>query len=178
MALKKICKKTIRSKGVEEKIQREIKILKNLNDHVNVIRLIEEFEDMDYYYLAFQYLPKGDLVTYFRNNELFEEDKLRQFFYQILEGLRHIHLKGVIHRDIKPENILLDSNLSPKIADFGISTIFRKKQPVYDTGGTPIYLAPEVIQAKGEVCFNTDVWSCGILLFPVSYTHLTLPTKA
>ena len=87
---------------------------------------------------------------------------------RILEGLRHIHLKGVIHRDIKPENILLDSNLSPKIADFGISTIFRKKQPIYDTGGTPIYLAPEVIKAKGEVCFNTDVWSCGILLYLLS----------
>ena len=73
-----------------------------------------------------------------------------------------------IRDSIKPENILLDSNLCPKIADFGISTIFRKKQPVYDTGGTPIYLAPEVIQAKGEVCFNTDVWSCGILLFLLS----------
>jgi serine/threonine protein kinase len=165
VALKKICKNTIRLKGVEEKIQREIKILKNLNDHPNVVRLIEEFEDSEYYYLVFEYLPEGDLVTYFRRNNLFCENELKRFFYKILEGLNHIHLKGVIHRDIKPENILLDSTLSPKIADFGISTIFRKKQSIRDTGGTPIYLAPEVIRAEGDVCFNTDVWSCGILLY-------------
>lgn len=165
VALKKICKNTIRVKGVEEKIQREIKILKNLNDHPNVVRLIEEFEDADFYYLVFEYLPEGDLVTFFRKNDLFCEKKLKKFFYQILEGLQHIHLKGVIHRDIKPENILLDSRLSPKIADFGISTIFRKKNPICDTGGTPIYLAPEVIQAEGKVGFNTDVWSCGVLLY-------------
>ena len=165
VALKKICKKTIRMKGVEEKIQREIKILKNLNDHPNVVRLIEEFEDDDFYNLVFEYLPEGDLVSFFRKNDLFCEKKLKKFFYQILEGLRHIHLKGVIHRDIKPENILLNSIISPKIADFGISTIYRKKHPITDTGGTPIYLAPEVIQNKGEICFNTDVWSCGILLY-------------
>ena len=165
VALKKICKATIRLKGVEEKIQREIKILKNLNDHPNIVRLIEEFEDSDFYYLVFEYLPEGDLVTYFRRNNLFCELELKKFFYQILQGLNHIHLKGVIHRDIKPENILLDSKLSPKIADFGISTIFRKKQLITDTGGTPIYLAPEVIKAEGDVCFNTDIWSCGVLLY-------------
>lgn len=165
VALKKICKKTIRVKGVEEKIQREIKILKNLNDHPNVVRLIEEFEDDDFYYLAFEFLQKGDLVSFFKTNDLFKGEQLKKFFYQILEGLRHVHLKGVIHRDIKPENILFDSELSPKIADFGISTIFRKKYPILDTGGTPIYLAPEVIENKGRICFNTDIWSCGILFY-------------
>jgi serine/threonine protein kinase len=165
VALKKICKKTIRLKGVEEKIQREIKILKNLNDHPNIVRLIEEFEDEEFYYLVFEFLEKGDLVSFFKTNDLFKGEQLKEFFYKILEGLKHIHMKGVIHRDIKPENILFDSRLRPKIADFGISTIYRKKHPIKDTGGTPIYLAPEVIENKGEICFNTDIWSCGILFF-------------
>jgi serine/threonine protein kinase len=50
----------------------------------------------------------------------------------------------------------MDKHYNPKICDFGISNLVGKEK-IYDTGGTPAYLAPEVIQAEGDVCYKTDV---------------------
>lgn len=47
--------------------------------------------------------------------------------YQLLRGIHHTHISGVIHRDIKPENLLVNSKLNLKIADFGSSAIKYKK---------------------------------------------------
>lgn len=169
VALKEISKKMIRKNKVEERVEervrKEIRILKEMETHQNVVSLYEVFEDEEKFYLVFEYLPSGDLVNYFKEHALLAEDQLKGFFKEILLGLESIHSKGVIHRDIKPENILLDKDMRPRIADFGISSIFNHLKPIKDTGGTPIYLAPEVIQAEGKVGFKTDVWSSGILLF-------------
>ena len=169
VALKEISKLMIRKNKVEERVEervrKEIRILKEMEAHQNVVSLYEVFEDEEKFYLVFEYLQSGDLVNYFKEHALLAEDQLKGFFKEILLGLESIHSKGVIHRDIKPENILLDADLRPRIADFGISSIFSHLRPIKDTGGTPIYLAPEVIQAEGKVGFKTDVWSSGILLF-------------
>ncbi len=67
------------------------------------------------------------------------------------------------------DNILLDKNLNPKIIDFGISSIYSRNEKIYDTAGTPVYLAPEVIKAEGLVCEKSDVWSLGVLLYLLNY---------
>ena len=67
------------------------------------------------------------------------------------------------------DNILLDKNFDPMLNDFGISSIFDPNAPIMDTGGTPAYLAPEVILAKGDVCFKSDVWGLGVLLYVLAF---------
>lgn len=49
------------------------------------------------------------------------------FFKKIVEGVQHLHKKGILHRDLKLDNILLDKYLNPKIIDFGISSIIKPK---------------------------------------------------
>ena len=137
VALKVISKKSLKKKNAEQRIQKEISILKKIPPHPNIIRLFEIFQDSDYYYLVFEYAPLGDLVSYFFKEDLFPEEKLRDFYKKFLCGLGHIHNAGIIHRDIKPDNILMDANYSPKIADFGISNIYDKDEVIEDTGGTP-----------------------------------------
>jgi len=98
------------------------------------------------------------------------------FFRKIVKGVGYLHSKNILHRDIKLDNILLDKNLNPKIIDFGISSIYSKYKKIYDTAGTPVYLAPEVITAKGEISMKSDVWSLGVLLYLLTYG--VVPFKA
>jgi serine/threonine protein kinase len=177
IALKIISKSIVRQKKVEDKIQREIKILKTMSGHPNVVKLYEVFEDQENYYMVFEYLQHGDIACQIQNEYFEYEENLKKFYLKILKGLNYIHDRSVVHRDIKPDNILLDEHMEPKIADFGISSIYNSLKPIKDTGGTPIYLAPEVIRSKGEVCLSTDVWSTGIMFFMIAYGEIPFESE-
>lgn len=176
VALKKIPKTSIKSKDSQRKIDREVLILKRLNSLEGISKLLEVFEDEESVYLVFELLPNGDLVSYFKTHPLFEEQELKPFFRVIVETIRSMHTLGILHRDIKLDNILLDNNLTPKVCDFGISSIMEPGRRIYDTGGTPAYLAPEVILAAGDVGPKSDVWSLGVLLFLL--TNGVVPFRA
>ena len=62
--------------------------------------------------------------------------------------------------------------MNPKICDFGISSEYDSSKPILDTGGTPAYLAPEVIKAKGDVCPKSDIWSLGVLLYLLGFGYV------
>ena len=176
VALKVIPKTSIKSKNSMKKIKKEVKILKMINNNQNVIKLFEVFDDDTYVYMVFEFVEKGDLVHYFKKNPLFEEKELKQFFAKIIKGIKYLHKNNILHRDLKLDNILLDKQMSPKICDFGISSIYVPNKKIFDTGGTPAYLAPEVIKAQGEVGPKSDVWSLGVLLFLLSFGYV--PFKA
>lgn len=171
-----IDKKTLTNKDSRKKVEKEVEVLKRVDGSPFVISLFEVFEDDAFVYLVFEHIGKGDLVNYFKKRPLFEEEELAPFFQKIVLGVENLHSKGVIHRDIKLDNILLDEQLNPKLIDFGISSFYNPKEPIYDTGGTPAYLAPEVIKAEGNVCPKSDVWSLGVLLYLLTYG--VVPFKA
>lgn len=59
--------------------------------------------------------------------------------------------------------------MNPKLCDFGISSECIPNKKIFDTGGTPAYLAPEVIKAEGKICLKSDIWSLGVLLYLLGY---------
>ena len=67
--------------------------------------------------------------------------------------------------------------MNPKLIDFGISSFYDPEVLIYDTGGTPAYLAPEVIKAEGKISPKSDVWSLGVLLFLLTYGVVPLYNK-
>ena len=83
---------------------------------------------------------------------------------QVLEGLQHLHTRGIIHRDIKPENILVCHD-SVKLADFGWAVHTERRRDTLC--GTLDYLPPEMVQGNTHD-FKADVWGVGILAYELS----------
>jgi len=113
--------------------------------------------------LCLEYLPKGD------RGHLSDECSGLDWStrYKIIEGicygLHYLHeewqVTPIIHMDLKPANIMLDGNMVPKIADFGLSRLFGEEQTRTCTrscNGTPGYMAPEYID-KGIITKKLDI---------------------
>ncbi|CAD8069403.1 unnamed protein product [Paramecium sonneborni] len=165
-AIKMIEKKTV--KGREAMLANEIYVLQRL-DHPNIIKFHEVYQSELFFYICMDKCGGGELMESIpKNQKSYTECQVRDIMVKIISAIAYIHDQGIIHRDIKPENILFtdcDINSEPKLIDFGLSVKYdsfsynKLKAGV----GTPIYLAPEVIDGTyDEKC---DVWSLGILLY-------------
>ncbi|KAA6399336.1 MAG: putative SNF1A/AMP-activated protein kinase [Streblomastix strix] len=92
---------------------------------------------------------------------------------QLLEGLRIIHSAKLIHRDIKSENIMLHAqqgNVKAKIADFGLAKINQENQLKITSCGTPLNMAPELVNHSFYSDNKVDIWSLGVVFFQL-LTH-------
>ncbi len=134
--------------------------------HENIVKVYDvSFGDM-IQYIVMEYIDGITLKEYIERNANIEHNKSLKFIKQILEALSHAHSKGIIHRDIKPQNIMILSDDTIKVADFGIAR-FSSAETRTMTGnamGSVHYIAPE--QAKGSVTdSSTDIYSVGVILY-------------
>ncbi|EFJ16445.1 hypothetical protein SELMODRAFT_234034 [Selaginella moellendorffii] len=164
VAIKILNRRKIRAMDMEEKVRREIKILR-LFMHPHIIRLYEVVETSTDIFVVMEFVKSGELFDYIVENGRLQEDEARCFFQQIISGVEYCHRNMVVHRDLKPENLLLGSKCSVKIADFGLSNIMRDGHFLKTSCGSPNYAAPEVISGKLYAGPEVDVWSCGVILY-------------
>ncbi|CAA0828395.1 SNF1-related protein kinase catalytic subunit alpha KIN10 [Striga hermonthica] len=164
VAVKILNRKKIKNMDMEEKVRREIKILR-LFMHPHIIRLYEVVETHSDIYVVMEYVKSGELFDYIVEKGRLHEEEARVFFQQIISGVEYCHRNMVVHRDLKPENLLLDSKHNVKIADFGLSNIMRDGHFLKTSCGSPNYAAPEVISGKLYAGPEVDVWSCGVILY-------------
>ncbi|KAK6128843.1 hypothetical protein DH2020_037409 [Rehmannia glutinosa] len=164
VAVKILNRKKIKNMDMEEKVRREIKILR-LFMHPHIIRLYEVVETHSDIYVVMEYVKSGELFDYIVEKGRLHEEEARIFFQQIISGVEYCHRNMVVHRDLKPENLLLDSKCNVKIADFGLSNIMRDGHFLKTSCGSPNYAAPEVISGKLYAGPEVDVWSCGVILY-------------
>lgn len=164
VAIKILNRKKIKAIDMEEKVRREIKILR-LFMHPHIIRLYEVLETPHDIYVVMEYVKSGELFDYIVEKGRLGENEARHFFQQIVSGVEYCHRNMVVHRDLKPENLLLDSKSNVKIADFGLSNVMRDGHFLKTSCGSPNYAAPEVISGKLYSGPEVDVWSCGVILY-------------
>lgn len=156
---------------MEEKVKREIKILKACM-HPHIMRLYEVVETETEVYVFIEYSSNGELFDYILEHGRVSEAATRQIFQQLISGIDYCHQNGIVHRDLKPENILLDAGHNIQIADFGLSNTMKDGWFLRTSCGSPNYAAPEVISGKLYAGPEVDVWSCGVILFAMLVGNL------
>ncbi|VAH70810.1 unnamed protein product [Triticum turgidum subsp. durum] len=144
--------------------------------HVNVVRLVGFCSEEMRRALVYEYMPHGSLEKYiFSPEKSFSWDKLNQIALGIARGIDYLH-RGcdmqILHFDIKPHNILLDSDFTPKIADFRLAKLYPRDNsflPVSAARGTVGYIAPEMVSRSfGAISSKSDVYSFGMLLLEMA----------
>ncbi|KAG9346120.1 hypothetical protein JZ751_007938 [Albula glossodonta] len=92
-----------------------------------------------------------------------DHERLSYLLYQMLCGIKHLHAAGIIHRDLKPSNIVVKSDCTLKILDFGLARTAATGLLMTPYVVTRYYRAPEVILGMGYQA-NVDVWSIGCIM--------------
>jgi serine/threonine protein kinase len=172
------------------KFQQEFQNLRRLK-HQNVVKLIgfcNETENENTVFegkqvstnrihlaLCLEYVHNGSLRQHIHDaNTGYNWATRYRIIRGACEGLKYLH-EGLefplLHLDLKPDNILLDNNMTPKIADFGVSRFFDEKNTTeWSSRGTRGYCPPEYITGK-KVTQASDIFSLGVIIVEIMTGH-------
>ncbi len=134
--------------------------------------MFDFFETYKHYCLVLEYASGSDFFNILAENGRFDENEARFYFRQLIRALEYIHLNGIAHRDIKLENILLTSDNSLKLTDFGLSAKMKSGEFFHGFTGTLRYSDPEILKDKNYSPELSDIWSAGVILFSFLSGHL------
>lgn len=167
VAVKVISKAKMTTAIAIEDVRREVKILKALTGHHNLVKFYDACEDDLSVYIVMELCEGGELLDRIlaRGGKYFEEDA-KVVVAQILSIVAFCHLQGVVHRDLKPENFLFttnDESAQLKAIDFGLSDFVRPDGRLNDIVGSAYYVAPEVLHRSYSI--EADVWSIGVITY-------------
>ncbi len=148
-----------------ERFRREARAVARLS-HPNIVHVIDAGEDEGRPYIVFEYIEGETLKDRIRRLGRLEIPEAVAYCIEIARALSAAHAHHIVHRDVKPQNVLIDTEGTAKVTDFGIARTLEE-EGLTDDGrvlGTTDYVSPE--QALGQtVSGQSDVYSLGVVLY-------------
>ena len=163
-----------RDEDSRKAVVNEVVILQTLK-HPNIIKILE-FGDQGWVlkpsgrqlnglvYIVLEFISGGLLFDVCQLVGGLGEDAGRYFFNQMLDSIEYMNSMKISHRDLKLENILVDTDLTLKVADFGYASL-HKTDLLSSYRGTFTYMAPEIKEGKQYSGLKVDLFSTGVILF-------------
>ncbi len=150
--------------GAFDRFLQEYEMIAEL-EHPNIVKIYDLGVGDNHAHIAMEYLDGGDLKHEIRRG-IKEVDAIA-YLRQIASAMAKVHEVGVLHRDLKPGNIMLRSDNTIALIDFGLAKRMRLKLELTDSGeifGTPYYMSPE--QGHGSVAdHRSDIYSLGVIFY-------------
>ncbi|MDH3614353.1 MAG: serine/threonine protein kinase [Gammaproteobacteria bacterium] len=150
--------------GAFDRFLQEYELIAEI-DHPNIVKIYDLGVGDDHAHIAMEYIDAGDLKR--RISAGINEPDAVSYLRQIGSALARIHDAGILHRDLKPGNIMLRSDDSIALIDFGLAKRLRLRMELTDEGeifGTPYYMSPEQGHGNG-VDHRSDIYSLGVIFF-------------
>lgn len=167
VAVKVIPKSKMTTAIAIEDVRREVKILRALTGHRNLVQFYDAYEDEENVYIVMELCKGGELLDrILARGGKYSEDDAKAVMVQLLSVVSYCHLQGVVHRDLKPENFLFvskDENSPLKAIDFGLSDFVKPDERLNDIVGSAYYVAPEVLHRSYGT--EADMWSIGVIAY-------------
>lgn len=146
-----------------QNLRQEIDILRKLR-HPNIIEMIDAFETNTDFCVVTEF-AQGELFQLLEEDRSFSEPVVQSVARQLIAALHYLHSNRIIHRDMKPQNILISADGTIKLCDFGFARAMSSKTFVVTSiKGTPLYMAPELVQEL-PYTHTVDLWSLGVILY-------------
>lgn len=165
VAIKVLPSALAREPGFVERFHREIEALKKMHNPY-VIEFYDSGVDNEIYYYVMEYVEGETLTKRLRREKRIDWKTAIAISIQICSALKAAHDAGIIHRDLKPSNLMLKTDGSVKLADFGVAQLFATEKLTITGGiiGTAEYMSPE--QAEGKrVSRQSDLYSLGAVMY-------------
>ena len=148
------------------RFQREAQIVARL-EHPHIVQVYDFAEHENQPYLVMKYVEGRTLKGLLTHNPPTLSETLR-ILTHIADALDYAHRAGVLHRDIKPSNIILASDGTPYITDFGLARMAQINESTLSADvllGTPHYISPEQAMGSRELTSATDLYSLGVVVY-------------
>ncbi|GAB4846285.1 hypothetical protein Ancab_025285 [Ancistrocladus abbreviatus] len=141
---------------------REVKSLTEMN-HPNIVKLKEVIWEHDILHFVFEYMECNLYQLMKERGKPFAEVEVRNWSFQVFQGLAYMHQHGYFHRDLKPENLLVTKD-TIKIADFGLAREITSGPPYTEYVSTRWYRAPEILLQSPTYTSAVDMWAMGAIM--------------
>lgn len=137
-----------------------------LLSHPNIVKIFDVGFTDKIQFIVMEFIDGITLTEYIQQQGVLKWRDAVHFTLQILKALQHAHDRGIVHRDIKSQNIMLLSDGTIKVMDFGIARFNRETDKTISEKaiGSVHYISPE--QARGDVTDEkSDIYSVGVMLY-------------